>query len=52
MDFTYKELAMLNKMITTALLSGEIEFDETSEAIHKKVAEEILKRNATEEKAR
>ena len=28
MDFTYKELALLNMMITIALMSGKIEFDE------------------------
>lgn len=45
MNFTYQELALLNKMIGTALRSGEIEFDEVSKSIHKKVADEIVKRN-------
>lgn len=45
MDFTYKELAMLNKMIGIALRSEKIEFDEVSKSIHKKVADEIVKRN-------
>lgn len=45
MNFTYKELAMVNKMIGIALRSGKIEFDEVSKSVHKKVADEIVKRN-------
>lgn len=45
MNFTYKELTLLNKMIGIALRSGKIEFDEVSKSIHKKVADEIVKRN-------
>jgi hypothetical protein len=45
--FTYKELALLNRMIGIALMSGKIEFNKTSESIHKKVSEEICKRNKT-----
>lgn len=41
MDFTYKELALLNKMIGIALRSGEIEFDEVSESVHQKVTQGI-----------
>lgn len=41
MNFTYKELALLNKMIGIALRSGKIEFDEVSESVHQKVAQEI-----------
>ena len=44
MNLTYEELARLNSMIGIALMSGKIEFDEISESVHKKVAEEILKR--------
>lgn len=43
MDFNYKELAVLNKIISIALLSGKIELDETTKTIHGKVASEILK---------
>ena len=46
MNFTYKELALLNKMIGVSLRSGKIEFNEVSESIHKKVADEIIKRNS------
>lgn len=51
MDFTYKELALLNMMITIALMSGKIEFDEVSESVYKKVADEIVKRNSLMEEA-
>lgn len=51
MDFTYKELALLNMMITIALMSGKIEFDEVSESVHKKVADEIVRRNSPMEEA-
>lgn len=46
MDFTYMELALLNRMIVIALMSGEIEFNEVSESVHKKIADEIVKRNS------
>lgn len=42
--FTANELAVLNQMICIALLSGKIEFGENTEAIHKKVTQEIRKR--------
>lgn len=45
MDFTYKELALLNRMIGIALMSGKVEFDEVSESVHKKVTNEIVRRN-------
>ena len=45
MNFTYKELTLLNEMIAVAMLSGKIDFNETSESVHKKVTEEILERN-------
>lgn len=41
MDFTYKELYLLNKMISVALRSGKIEFDEVSESVHQKVTQGI-----------
>lgn len=50
-NFTYKELALLNKMIGIAFRSGEIEFDEVSKSVHKKVADEIVKRNSTLEES-
>lgn len=37
MDFTYKELALLNEMISVALLSGQIEFSEEAKTVYKKV---------------
>ena len=40
------ELALLNRMILIALMSGEIEFNEVSESVHKKIADEIIKRNS------
>lgn len=49
MNFTYKELALLNKMMGIAFRSGEIEFDEVSKSVHKKVADEIAKRNSAPE---
>ena len=44
MEFSYKELAALNKIISIALLSGKIELDDTTKTIHEKVTEEIVKR--------
>ena len=41
MEFAYQELARLNQMIGIALMSGKVEFDEVSESVHKKVAQEI-----------
>lgn len=49
MNFTYEELARLNAMIGIALMSGKVEFDEVSESIYKKVAEEICKQNEKED---
>lgn len=43
MKFSEKELARLNHMISIALMSGKIEFDEVSESVHQKVAQEICK---------
>lgn len=45
MKLTYKELALLNRMIGIALMSGKVEFDEVSESVHKKVTNEIVRRN-------
>lgn len=45
MNFNDKELAILNHMITIALLSGEIEHDKISKSVHKKVTEEICRRS-------
>lgn len=44
MEFTYQEIARLNQMIGIALMSGKVEFDEVSESVHKKVAQEIYRR--------
>lgn len=49
MNFTYEELARLNTMIGTALMSGKIEFDEISESVHRKATEEICKENGEED---
>lgn len=48
MDFAYAELTRLNTRIGIALMSGKIEFDEISESVHRKVAEEICKKNEGE----
>ena len=45
MKLTYKELALLNRTIGIALMSGKVEFDEVSESVHKKVTNEIVRRN-------
>ena len=45
MDFTYQELARLMAMIGVALMSGEIQMYELSKSIHKKVTDEIVKKN-------
>lgn len=41
MNFTYEELARLNTMVGIALMSGKVEFDQVSESVHKKVADEL-----------
>ena len=51
MNFTYKELALLNKMMGIAFRSGEIEFDEVSKSVYKKVADEIVRRNSLPEES-
>lgn len=51
MNFTYKELTLLNRMIGIALMSEKIEFNEVSESVHKKVADEIVKRNSPMEES-
>ena len=43
-EFTTKELAALNQMISVALLSGKIEFSEEAKSVHQKVTNEILRR--------
>lgn len=43
MNFTYGELIVLNQMVAIALMSGKIELDKTSESVHKKVSEELVK---------
>ena len=43
-EFTYQEIARLNRMIGVALMSGKIKFDEISESVFNKVTEEIQKR--------
>lgn len=44
MEFTYEELAILNKIISIALLSGKMEINEITQSIHSKVANEICRR--------
>lgn len=44
MEFTTKELAVLNQMIGIALMSGKVEFNEVSESVHQKVTQEICGR--------
>lgn len=46
-EFTYEELTRLNEMISVALLTGKIEFDDISKEVHRKVTNEIKKRNDT-----
>ena len=46
MEFTYQELAVLNQMISIALLSGQIEFSEEAKSVHQKVTNEILHRES------
>lgn len=41
MEFRKEELCRLNSIISVALLSGEVEMDEITESIHKKVADEL-----------
>ena len=45
MDFNYKELAKLNEIIYVAISSGKVACDDISKEVHRKVTEEILKRN-------
>lgn len=45
MEFSYKELTVLNQMISIAMLSGKIALDECVEAIQKKITGEIVDRN-------
>ena len=42
-EFTYQEIARLNRMIGIALMSGKVEFDEISESVFNKVTEEICR---------
>ena len=49
MEFSYKELATLNKIISIALLSGEIEMNETTKTIQEKVANAIVEMAKNEE---
>lgn len=46
MEFTYQELAVLNQMISIALLSGQIEFSEEAKSVYQKVTNEILHRES------
>ncbi len=43
-EFTTKELAVLNQMIFVAFMSGQIEFSEEAKSVHQKVANEILQK--------
>lgn len=51
MEFTYQELARLNQMIGSALMSGKVEFDEVSESIHQKVSRKIFEENTFPDKS-
>ena len=47
-NFTYEELARLNRMIGIALMSGkmnEVSGDKISESVHKKISDEICRWN-------
>ena len=46
MDFTTEELAVLNQIISIALLSGRVEMTEVTKSIHNKVTDEICRRAA------
>ena len=46
MKFSEKELAVLNQMISAALLSGTMEFSEEATSVHQKVTNEILRRES------
>lgn len=48
MNFTYQELALLNQMIGIALMSGKIEFNETSNSVHQKIANELYRLNKSD----
>ena len=45
MEFNYQELARLNEIISVAITSGKVACDDISKEVHRKVTEEILKRN-------
>lgn len=51
-EFTYQELARLNRMIGVALMSGKVEFDEVSESVFNKVTGEIHRRALEDEPAK
>lgn len=42
MNYTYAELAVLNKMVIIASISKKEQIDEVDESIHKKIADEII----------
>lgn len=46
LKFSEKELAVLNQMISIALLSRQIEFSKEAESVHQKISNEILQREA------
>ena len=52
MEFTHQQLARLNRMIGIALMNGKIGFDEVSESVFNKVAEEIHRRALEDEPER
>lgn len=43
MVFTQNEKVRLNEMISVALLTGKIPFDEISESLHKKITDELAR---------
>lgn len=48
MEFTTKELAVLNRIIILALRREEIEFGEVLESVYQKIAQEICEREMKE----
>lgn len=50
MEFSIKELAVLNHMISVALLSGQVEFNEVTKSVYGKIAGEIVKMQEKGEK--
>lgn len=43
-SFSFKELAVLNEMISIALLSGKVDFNEDSKSVHQKITKAIIEK--------